>query len=50
MVDILLVEDYAELNGLMETFLKREGYSVKGASSGEEALAFLKENKAKLVV
>ena len=24
MVDILLVEDYAELNGLMETFLKRE--------------------------
>ena len=50
MVDILLVEDYEELNELVRLFLEREGYSVKGVFSGEEALAFLEENKAKLVI
>ena len=50
MVDILLVEDYEELNELIRLFLEREGYSVKGVFSGEEALAFLEENKAKLVI
>lgn len=50
MVDVLLVEDYEELNELIRLFLEREGYSVKGVFSGEEALAFLEENKAKLVI
>lgn len=50
MFDILLVEDYEELNELMQTFLKREGYTVKGVFSGEEALQFLESNKVKLVV
>lgn len=50
MFDILLVEDYEELNELMQTFLKREGYAVKGVFSGEEALQFLESNKVKLVV
>lgn len=50
MVDILLVEDYEELNELIRLFLEREGYSVKGVFSGEEALAFLEEDKAKLVI
>lgn len=50
MVDILLVEDYEELNELIRLFLEREGYSVKGVFSGEEALAFLEEEKAKLVI
>lgn len=50
MVDILLVEDYEELNELIRLFLEREGYSVKGVFSGEEALNFLEEGKAKLVI
>ena len=50
MVDVLLVEDYEELNELIRLFLERDGYSVKGVFSGEEALAFLEENKAKLVI
>lgn len=50
MFDILLVEDYEELNELMQTFLKREGYAVKGVFSGEEALQFLENNRVKLVV
>lgn len=50
MVDVLLVEDYEELNELIRLFLEREGYSVKGVLSGEEALAFLEEEKAKLVI
>ena len=50
MVDVLLVEDYEELNELIRLFLERDGYSVKGVFSGEEALAFLEEDKAKLVI
>lgn len=50
MFDILLVEDYEELNELMQTFLKREGYAVKGVFSGEEALQFLENNRVKLMV
>lgn len=50
MVDILLVEDYTELRNLMMAFLEREGYSVKGVSSGEEAIGFWSQDGAKLVV
>lgn len=50
MTDILLVEDYEELNALIRTFLEREGYQVKSAFSGEEALAFLKQDKAKMMI
>ncbi len=50
MVDILLVEDYEELNELIRLFLERDGYSVKSVFSGEEALAFLEADKAKLVI
>lgn len=50
MTDILLVEDHEELNGLMRMFLEREGYVVESAFSGEEALEFLRREKAKLVV
>ena len=45
MTDILLVEDHTELNELMRIFLEKEGYSVKGVCSGEEALEFLKTEK-----
>ena len=50
MTDILLVEDQQELNTLMCTFLEKAGYQVKGASTGEDALQFFTENKAKLVI
>lgn len=39
-----------ELNELMRTFLEREGFLVKSAFSGEEALEFLAKDKAKLVI
>lgn len=50
MVDILLVEDNRELAELLGTFLKRDGYAVEHKESGEQALAFLKENRAKLIL
>lgn len=50
MTDILFVEDQQELNTLMCTFLERAGYQVKGVFSGEEALQFFMEEKAKLVI
>ena len=50
MTDILLVEDHAEINRLIRVFLEREGYRVQGVFSGEEALAYLKEHRVKLIV
>lgn len=50
MTDILLVEDQEELNKLMSIFLEREGYRVRGVRSGEDALAFLEREQAKLIV
>ncbi len=50
MVDILLVEDNKELSDLIGMFLKKDGYAVKITESSEEALEFLKQNKAKLIL
>lgn len=50
MTDILLVEDQQELNTLMCTFLEKAGYQVKGVCTGEGALQFFTEDKAKLVI
>lgn len=50
MTDILLVEDQEELNTLMCTFLERAGYQIKGVISGEEALQFFMEERARLVI
>lgn len=50
MVDILLVEDCRELNELIAAFLIREGYKVESTYSGEEALEFLAQNKAKIMI
>lgn len=50
MTDILLIEDNRELAHLIGTFLERDGYLVKIADSGECALAYLQEEKAKLVL
>lgn len=48
--DILLVEDNRELSQLVQTFLSRDGYHVTACESGEDAIAFLKDNKAKLIL
>lgn len=50
MKDILLVEDHAELNHLMQMFLEKDGFTVKGVFSGEEALAYLETEKVKMVI
>lgn len=50
MTDILLVEDNQELNELMCTFLGKAGYLVKVICTGEAALSFWAEEKAKLVI
>ncbi len=50
MVDILLVEDNKELAELIGTFLSRDGYLVKIKESGEAALTFLKDHRAKMIL
>ena len=50
MTDLLIIEDNKELAQLMCDFLKREGFSVFNAFSGEDGLAFLEKNQVKLVL
>lgn len=50
MYDILLAEDEQELAGLLGMFLEKAGYRLYMAASGEEALAFLKKETAKLML
>ncbi|MDD5935578.1 MAG: response regulator transcription factor [Clostridiales bacterium] len=50
MVDILFVEDNIELANVISAFLKRSGYTLFHAVSGESALSYLKENSVKLVL
>jgi two-component system, NtrC family, response regulator AtoC len=39
---VLIVDDEVELRGAIESYLTQEGYEVRAASSGEEALDLLK--------
>ncbi|MDE5908744.1 MAG: response regulator transcription factor [Lachnospiraceae bacterium] len=50
MMDILLIEDNKELAGLIKTFLEKDGYSAVVRESGEDAIAFLKEHKVKMIL
>ena len=50
MVDILIVEDNEELGTLVAEFLVKDGYTVKIAGSGEQALSFLKEDSTRLLL
>lgn len=50
MIDILIVEDNKELSTLLSDFLINEGYSIKQAETGEEALAIMKNEEARLVL
>jgi CheY-like chemotaxis protein len=47
---IMLVEDDPSTRALMETWLDTEGYDVRTASNGREALRFLKEEPPFLMV
>ncbi|MCL1918263.1 MAG: response regulator transcription factor [Peptococcaceae bacterium] len=50
MVDILIVEDDEEMAELIRDFLLKDGYSCKICYCGEEALAFLQERCARIVL
>jgi len=50
MVDILLIEDNEELGTLLCNFLRRDGFSVFHARTGEEGLLFCSRQKVKLVL
>jgi len=44
---IMVVDDESDIRKLMERFLNKQGYTVKEASSGEEALEILKKGDYK---
>jgi DNA-binding response OmpR family regulator len=50
MTDILVIEDNAELAGLLGDFLARERLSHHTASSGEAGLAYLEHEPVRLVI
>ncbi len=50
MVDILLVEDNAELCGLLCDFLRAENYTVSTADNGSKALSLFEKYGARLVL
>ena len=50
MTDILLVEDEAELAGLLRIYMEKAGYTVQWAVAGEEALDFLHKDTAKMLL
>lgn len=50
MVDILLVEDEAELAELLRVYMEKAGYTVYWAASGEEALDCLQKEPVKMLL
>ena len=50
MYDILMVEDETELAELLEIYMEKAGYTVGRAASGEESIALLQEEGAKLLL
>ncbi len=50
MIDILLVEDNAEICNLLADFLRAENYTVSIAKSGEKALSLYEKYGARLVL
>jgi PAS domain S-box-containing protein len=47
---VLVVDDFAEQRDIAASLLTRMGYNVHVVSSGEEAVEYLKENKADILV
>lgn len=50
MVDILLVEDNAELSRLMSAFIVKRGYTVFCVESGEAAIDFMSQENCRLML
>ncbi len=50
MTDILVIEDNEELGGLIQYFMRREGYSVEWKMNAEEGLALVKTAAFKLLL
>lgn len=50
MTDILIIDDSIEISGLLNDFLCREGFTCKVCETGEEALSYLKNDTARLVL
>lgn len=50
MTDILVVEDDQELSDLLCDFLQAEGYTVRSAANGEDALALYETYGARLLI
>ena len=50
MVDVLVIEDNREIGGLLLDFLEAEGFSAWLCGSGEEGLAWFRQEGARLVV
>ena len=50
MLDILIVEDHKEIAGLLMDFLRKEGYTVSVAETGEKALHLYETYGARLLV
>lgn len=50
MTDILIIEDNAEIGGLLMDFLKADGYSASLSESGEDGLNYYMAHSAKLII
>ena len=50
MLDILIVEDHKEIAALLTDFLRKEGYTVSTAETGEKALRLYEMYGARLLV
>jgi CheY-like chemotaxis protein len=50
MVKIMVVDDEADIIYMVKEILKREGHEVRGATSGQEALTKLKDDKPDLIL
>jgi DNA-binding NtrC family response regulator len=49
-ISILVVDDEAMMRNLLEKILTREGYAVKTAGNGVEALEMLQHEKVELII
>jgi DNA-binding NtrC family response regulator len=47
---ILIVDDNREIRGILEEYLREEGYSAAGAANGKEALAVYLETPYDLII
>lgn len=50
MKEILVIDDDMYISGMLEEFLQQEGYRVKCAYSGTEAIMILKEEKPDIIL